>query len=390
MGWKAVPRIAGLTREPNPKGKSRQNGERTLKEAGEERWSASVTLDRARSGQNIYEGYSSGAECWQAMCDEADEYRIKGKTKNGKDFERKLGHNAVIGFAVIFNPPSDVAVNWTPEEYDAWISDSWEVLEELEPRVFRWENLRMTADHKDEGCYNGKDPHRHAFGVPKDADGHYSGKLIDSLLKRRICENYPRMMRERGWSDMEDLDLTDWDKFKTDEDYKQERVDYWKGYGNRVNKYIEEQHARKQEVFEATVDEFNKSVDQLNAEQADLARDKADIARDRAEVADREARVAELQAQLAKDKANMQREIDKRAEDKANTKSAEFEAQKLKIRLEGKPSIGSKLKGLISSEKQAKFSLIRRNLKEAPDRVAQAMNIVDYEADVDERNKDDV
>ncbi len=393
MGWKCAPQIKGLTREKQPKGKARANGERTLKEAGSERISKSMTLDRSRSALNEYTGYESGVECWQAMCDEADEYRVKGKTKNGKEFERRLQERTVIGFAVVFNPPSDVTVNWTPGQYEQFMSDAWECLEEIEPRVFRWDNLRMYADHKDEGCYEGRDPHRHLFGVPKDAEGHYCGNIIDSLLKRRINQDFPRMMREKGWTEMEDLNLTDWDKFKADEDYQQERVDYWKGYGNRVNNYIAGKHIEEQASIDAKIDiidqqatDLNAKIDELNTEQAKFKQEQADLKAEKADVAQQKADNDKFMANLLKKSADMEREIERRANIRAKEISADFEAEKQRIRLKGKPTIGSKLKGLISHEKLSKTSMISRTLADAPDRVAEARGIVnEREANGEER-----
>ena len=399
MGWKCVPQIKGLTREKQPKGKSRANGKRIAEELGKERYSSSVTLDRSRSALNEYTGYESGTECWQAICDEADSYRVKGKTKNGKDYERNpvKGDKAVIGFAVIINPPSDISVNWTPDQYEQFQQDALDCLEEIEPRVFGRVNYRMGADHYDEGCFNGKDPHRHYLGVPKDADGHYTGKYIDSLLKRRICENFPRLMREKGWQDMEDLNLTDWDKFKNDEDYQQERADYWKGYGNRVNKYIADKNVRQQatmdakmSVIEQQADDLNTKIDELNTERAEFKQEQADLTAEKAVVAQQKADNAKFKANLVQMSADMESEIERRANIRAKEISADFEAEKQRIRLKGKPSIGKKLKGLISHEKPIKTADIARNLAEAPDRVAMAMNIVDYEAEVDGRENDDV
>ncbi len=399
MGWKCVPQIKGLTRSKSPKGKSRANGKRMAEEMGKERYSRSTTLDRSRSDLNEYRGYESGAECWQAICDEADGYRVKGKTKNGKDFERNpvKGDNAVIGFAIVINPPSDVVVNWTPDQYEQFNEDMLDCLEEIEPRVFGRQNYRMGADHYDEGCYNGKDPHRHYLGVPKDADGHYTGKYIDSLLKRRICENLPRMMRDKGWKDMDDLNLTDWNKFDHDEDYRQERINYWQDYGNRVNKYIDSKHAEQQasldnraDVIEQTVTDLNAKIDEYNTERAEFKQERADLNAEKADVAQQKADNAKLKANLVQMSADMEREIERRANIKAQEISADFEAKKQQIRLKGKPSIGVKLKGLISHEKPIKTADIARTLSEGPDRVAMAMNIINQEPEIDELENDDV
>ena len=98
MGYKCTPQVVGLVRgEPKEGQKHRANGQKICEEAGNERYSRSVTLDRSRSTDNVYEGYRSGGKCWEDMETEAAEYRVKGKTKNGKDYERGLRADAVVG-----------------------------------------------------------------------------------------------------------------------------------------------------------------------------------------------------------------------------------------------------------------------------------------------------
>ena len=71
----------------------------------------------------------------------------------------------------------------------------------------------------------------------KDRDGKYCGNKIDAKLLIRINEQYPKMMRERGW-ELEDLDMTDWERMKTDEDYRRERNQKRKERGRSTNQYI--------------------------------------------------------------------------------------------------------------------------------------------------------
>lgn len=61
-----------------------------------------------------------------------------------------------------------------------------------------------------------------------------------------ICKNYPRMMRKRGW-DFDDLDITDWEKYQSDLDYRAERKVKWKNNGNSVNEYIKKKTKKQLE-----------------------------------------------------------------------------------------------------------------------------------------------
>ena len=90
MGWKCAPQVMGLVRgEPKQGQKHRANIRKIAMEAGYERASKSDTLDKSRSKQNQYDGYSSGSQFAAAMEQEASEYRVKvqGKTKDNKPIE---------------------------------------------------------------------------------------------------------------------------------------------------------------------------------------------------------------------------------------------------------------------------------------------------------------
>lgn len=247
MGWKCAPQVMGLVRgEPKQGQKHRANIRKIAMEAGYERASKSDTLDKSRSKQNQYDGYRSGSQFAADMEQEASEYRVKvqGKTKDNKPIVREKGlpHNAVIGWAVIYNPPAEVCVTWTNEDYQKFYADCRKCMAEIEPRLFRSENIRMSAEHFDEGIPPDEnsgviDRHLHDLGVSKDADGRYCGNLIDAKLLIKINERFPALMRECGW-DMDDLDRTDFERAKTDKEYASERNAKRRQSGLSVNKHL--------------------------------------------------------------------------------------------------------------------------------------------------------
>lgn len=258
MGWKCVPQVIGLVRgEPKEGQKHRANGGRILKEMGDERYSRSDTLDRTRSNQNEYVGFRSGGACWDALEEEAANYKIKGKTKDGKEYERGLRSDAVIGWAVIYNPPAEMTVGWSRAKYEKFYRDSREVMAAIRPEVFRAENIRMSAVHRDEGML-GVDgqysEHVHDAGVSRDASGKYCGNLIDAKLMVAINKAYPRMMREKGWQ-LDDLDVTDFERMGKDKDgtyidpeYRASRLSRKKG-GKDVNKYIADKAKEAEQAY---------------------------------------------------------------------------------------------------------------------------------------------
>lgn len=256
MGFKCAPQLLGLTIGEPPvktnektgkkyKNRHRANGEAIAKEMFEERASRSETLDRSRSRLNEYEGFTSGEDCWADMLNDVAEYKMPVKLKNGQTAYRKLGgrqlEELVPGWSIILNPPPEMTVGWTDADYDRFDADGMEVLAEICP-IFKPKNYKGKAIHRDEGRedVNGEyGRHTHYIGNCWDDEGRYCGSVINGLLYDEINRRFPEMMRDRGW-DLADLDVTDWDKFKTDDDYRAEREEKRKNKGRSVNQVIED------------------------------------------------------------------------------------------------------------------------------------------------------
>ena len=278
MGFKCAPQVLGLVRgEPKPGQKRRANGLKISLEAGYERASTSKTLDRSRSKQNEYSGYKSGRQFWKAMVDEADCYRVKvqGKTKTGEPIVREKGlqHNSVIGWSVIYNPPSDVCTKWDRGTYERFFNDCRECMSIISS-IFSKQNLRMSAIHWDEGIPPNDgglpDGHLHDFGICKDGEGHYCGNLIDARLMCKINREFPQLMRDRGW-DMDDLDTTDFELSKSDDSYRHDRDNKRKKFGLSVNRHI----VRKSKQ---TAQEANRIIENVIQLQKELEEQKAMMA----------------------------------------------------------------------------------------------------------------
>ena len=283
MGWKAAIQMIGLVRgNPKPRQKHRANGKAVLCEMGKERISKSDVLDRNRSYMNIYKGVSdSGFDCWRYLKNRANNYKLAGKTKNGKDFEYSLRKDAVIGCALIFNPPEAVCCDWDVETYQKFYSDSWDFLKQEEPRLFRDENIVLDAEHSDEGMNeDGKSKHLHRAIEARDKDGRYCGNLINARLLAIINKKYPAYMREHGWN-MDDLDVTNWDRYKTDSEYRAERKQKAKENGLSVNRYGKKMSAReaKKQALERV--RFVEDAEALNTmkREHDVERSKFNIER---------------------------------------------------------------------------------------------------------------
>ena len=232
MGFVCTPQITGLIRgEPktNAKGgkqKHRHNGCGWLMECLKERKSRSETLDRSQTVNNDYHGLpKSAAEVWDDVLASAEAYRVEGMTKKGKTFSRKLRQDAVVGVGVIIHPPTAVSKTWDDETYTRFVDDSMDVLHELQPRLFAPVKTKARVTHRDE---DGN--HDHIYFEATDDDGRYCGNLVDAAFLVRVNQRYPEMMRERGW-DLDDLDVTDWRRYKEDDDYRRERQEKRKAQG---------------------------------------------------------------------------------------------------------------------------------------------------------------
>ena len=244
MGWKCAIQIKGLTiGEPSPTSKHRMNLRKAAMEAGYERASKSQTLDRRRSHFNRYEGFRKGSECADTM--EAEAEFVTVHMKDGTTRQRKSRSNAVPGFAMIINPPYEVCAGWDDETYNKFYQDSWNCLCEYYPRIFRDENIVMDAEHFDEGVppeditdVSQIDRHLHRIGYARDEDGKWCGNEIDAKFFVGLNKIFSAKMREIGWVDMDDLDTTDFERAKVDEDYKAERDMKRSESGLSVNRHL--------------------------------------------------------------------------------------------------------------------------------------------------------
>lgn len=304
MGFQCTPQIIGLTREKSPKGKHRANGLGICLEQGEERASLSETLNRNKSDLNIYEGFSSGRECWEDMEERAKNHKCKVIDKNGIERERSVRSDAVIGYAMIFNPPPEMCIGWTDDNFKKFFDDSFKSVAECNklyrdevkkrdtkhkeiPIIFREENIRMKSFHKDEGMHK-DDKHQHRICDAIDEHGEYNGSMIDAQFLSFVNVHFPEMMREKGW-ELDDLDVTDWDRFKTDETYRKERQHKIREGSRSVNEHMKakaqkqlieqkEKIATLETMIQAqeTVEAQKKSIDEELEEYRKELKDKAE------------------------------------------------------------------------------------------------------------------
>lgn len=297
MGYAWAPQITGLVRgEPKPGQRHRSNGKAILMECCEERASKSPTLDRTRSDKNVYwhkdEGVCSGTGVWDAMCADADAYRSKVTLRDGTVAERGLRKDAVIGWAAVIKPPPEMVaeLGMDSKAVKRFCSDGFAALCKIEPRLFRTENIRALSRHLDEAS-----DHIHIVGDSKDKDGRICGNLIDANLYIRINQEFPKLMREKGWP-MDDLDMTDWERMKTDEVYRAERTAKRKRQGQSTTQYAKQKAEEANKAAERIITDAQNEAQEIlrvgteNAKQALQAeREKLRAETESAKQAEREA-----------------------------------------------------------------------------------------------------
>lgn len=270
MGYSVVPQMIKLVKGAGDE-KHRANGGKILREMYEERYGKTVTLDREYSYLNEYVGATSGDEMWDKLIDEADNYKIV-TVRKGKEYRRALPEKSTIGMSVIFKLPYEYSAQLSVAENAKFYTDTEDVLAELYPDVFAKKNIRGYTIHRDEGIPNSDiekgSEHKHQVYVPRDRNDRYCGNLVDVKMFANICKQYPAKMREKGW-DFEDLDTTDWDRYKYDSEYKAERDLKRKENGLGVNAYAKKQTAKevKKQALERV--RFVESVEALKQQMQD-------------------------------------------------------------------------------------------------------------------------
>lgn len=329
MGYKCVPQIKGLVRgEPKPGQKHRANGKAILMEMGSERRSKSVTLDRSRSEQNEYEGHTKGADCWAEMVATAEAYRMPVRCRDGTMRERGLRADAVIGWSMIINPPSDMTEDWESGDYERFYQDAFDVMAKIEPRLFRPDNVRMTATHRDEGWKVDRDAdegeHMHIAGDARDTDGRYCGNVLDARLCDHINHEFPAAMRELGW-ELDDMDCTDWERMGKDEtgeykdpEYRAERMAKAKRSGRSTNQYAVDKARERWEAAIGREEELDERAVKLRSREAEAGAKERQAARRMAEVERREQAVAARERAVEAREAQVRaqaREIAERAQE---------------------------------------------------------------------------
>lgn len=328
MGFQCAPQVIGLVRGEPKNPRHRAEGGKILREMGDERYSRTKHLDRSLSDQNVYGWHSSGQAYWDALCDIADEGTTY-VTAGGQVRTRKVRRDAPIGWAVVIHPLDEITSGWSWDKFRRFDRDAMQCLAEIEPRLFggyvdrdgsdEQESLYMDAEHHDE-----KGKHAHHAGIARDSEGKWCGNLVDAALMIRINEEFPRLMRAKGW-DVDDMDVTDWSRARDDEEYRQHRNAKRHSQRKTVNEYSEDESiVRATRAANTALQAEEAAIAALRQRQAaeqELSAVEEETERLRAESEGLESRLVERSRSLARERAQLLEERAQLVAEKAKTRT---------------------------------------------------------------------
>ena len=258
---------------------SKARGSRTGKlrgvacEALKERWGKDPDIDRTLTPTNVYQGeFESGIALTEQLTKEAQEYSEARKAAGG----RGLREDASIAYAVILKPDREAIVAMPPEQRERFFRDSQEILD----GIFQ-SRCRARVRHRDEPDENGVvSEHEHSIydGFCKDDGRLCVNDLVNPRIWKQINVEYPRKMREMGWDGIEhdgitlprvdDCELYDEERAKTDEAYKAEREARRKDRGLTSEQYKRKARKADQDAREQEQDTRQADLDAQAVEQA--------------------------------------------------------------------------------------------------------------------------
>lgn len=177
-------------KQTNTKGKHAGSAYHVACEALSERYSTDPDIQRDLTQNNIYEGFRSGKELFKYWRDEKDNHKFIDK--NGK--EKKARSDISIGFACIVKPPAEWIESLSEDDRQRFLEDSDECMKSI---------LENAGFHVDARVTHNDEVGTHDHYLCHDPAYQMSSKVGLKLFKD-FNKTYPQMMRERGWTEIED------------------------------------------------------------------------------------------------------------------------------------------------------------------------------------------
>lgn len=204
------------------------NAKAIMCEAGEERRSASATLDRSKEVRSLNEHkgrFASGEEAWEWMENYLQEYSDAQRAAK----KAGLRWNATVGHALIVKPDMSIMEKLTREQQGQLLDDCKDIIVN-ELGVIKEDNILMWERHWDEGV-----PHDHIITLALNDEGRIAGHdMMGPVQHAKLNFELAPKLRERGWEvdecdqhyDPEHVKAIEADPTKTAEEKAQEIRDY--------------------------------------------------------------------------------------------------------------------------------------------------------------------
>ena len=311
------------------KGKHAGSAYHVACEALEERYSTDPDIQRDLTPNNTYEGFRSGRALFDYWKNEKDNHKFIDK--NGK--EKKPRTDISIGFACIVKPPAEWIESLSEADRKRFLQDSDECMKSILTNAGFQVDSRVT--HEDEvGTHDHYLCHDPAYKM---------SSKVGLKLFRDFNKTYPQMMRDRGWTEIEDNITYDNEKAMLMNDdekkaYKQECMRLKKRRKSGLNSFSYKRAKDYEKAYnEAITDSqadiqamqahINAQQRSLNAEKAKLEAEKRALQIKDAEIAKRTEETRNMRAKLEAEAKQFRSNAQKALEAEKARLKAEYEAK---------------------------------------------------------------
>ncbi len=279
----------------NVGGVSKHRGDfrKVADEALQERRGLDADINPELADKNIYIGFTTAEELIAHSAQHIKEIN-EWRAANGERpcDRRKLKADTVVMCSTIIKPPAEMMLQMPKEMQEQFLRDALDIFKDFVGA----ENIKSAALHFDERV-----PHMHIFWEPMTDKHRICAKDMHNLkFFRQLNTEMPQMLRDKGWTMVDDCDAYDAEKVaemsdEEKEKYEKERIEKRKNQGKNSRKF---KYEIEKEIAEAEkkCDEVKEDVQRLETQKSDLQKDVQQL----------EEQKAELQEQTAEEQEKLE------------------------------------------------------------------------------------
>lgn len=250
--------------------KHRGNFRKVADEALQERRGLDADINPDLADENIYIGFTTAEEliAYSAQhIEEINEWRAANGARPCD--RRKLKADTVVMCSTIIKPPAEMMLQMPQEMQEQFLRDALDIFKDFVGA----ENIKSAALHFDERV-----PHMHIFWEPMTDKHRICAKEMHNLkFFGKLNTEMPQMLRDKGWTMVDDCDAYDAEKVaemsdEEKEKYEKERIEKRKNQGKNSRKF---KHEIEKEIAEAEkkCDEVKEDVQRLETQKSVLQKD---------------------------------------------------------------------------------------------------------------------